>query len=288
MKTLKSQLKQFPFLVNTKRRIWSFYDDSNGVTTLDMLDTFPLYVPNSAGSYKDRARLTAQTINQIFPFLSSFAECVKGKLLTAENIASVPKTDQQKISAAALKERFDFYGSDKATYHNYHHLYGTILCESDAIKNIFEIGIGTNNINVVSNMGLGGKPGATLRAFRDHCVNASIYGADIDKRILFEEERIATYFVDQTDPTTLNRLLASLSKTFDLVIDDGLHSPNANVESLRFGLQIIRKGGWVVVEDIAREAITLWQVVAALLPSRYCPYLFNADGAVVFAVQRLE
>jgi hypothetical protein len=57
---------------------------------------------------------------------------------------------------------------------------------------------------------------------------------------------------------------------------------------LRFGLGIVKKGGWVVVEDIAVEAISLWQVVAALLPKHYEPHLYNADAGIVFAVQRLE
>ena len=68
--------------------------------------------------------------------------------------------------------------------------------------NILEIGLGTNNVDVVSNMGRDGIPGASLRAFRDYLINSKIYGADIDKSILFSEERIETYFVDQTNDTS--------------------------------------------------------------------------------------
>ena len=283
---LKSCLKQFPLLVKIKRGIWSLFAGSRGDTENKIL--FPLYRPHSAGHDEDKAALTIQTINQIFPFLSALSESINGKLLPVEDIAGVPKTDQDRLSARALKERLDFHGSDKATSHNYHLLYGTILRDKDAIENIFELGLGTNQTDIVSTMGAGGKPGASLRAFRDYCSNANVYGADIDKRILFKENRIQTYFVDQTDPKTFGDLLAELPRTFDLVIDDGLHSPDANVESLRFGLGIVKKGGWVVIEDIAGEAISLWQVVAALLPKHYEPHLYNAVGGIVFAVQRLN
>ena len=39
-------------------------------------------------------------------------------------------------------------------------------------------------------MGIKGKPGASVRAFRDYFDKAIIYGADIDSKILFFEKRI--------------------------------------------------------------------------------------------------
>ena len=288
MNVLKSQFKKFPLIVKIKRRIWSSLRGIRDSTTLNILATFPLYLPYSAGTYRDRASLTIQAINQLFPFLGALSKSVNGNVLAIEDITNFPQTEPEKLAVAKLKERLDFYGSDKADRHNYHYLYGAILSEPAKVRNIFEIGLGTNYADVVSNMGVTGKPGASLRAFRDYCPSASIYGADIDKRILFEEERIKTYYVDQTNPATFDKLLPELPRSFDLVIDDGLHSPNANVESLRFGLGIVRQGGWVVIEDIGSEAACIWQVVAALLPSRYRSYLFNADGGVVFAVKRLE
>jgi hypothetical protein len=110
----------------------------------------------------------------------------------------------------ALKALFDHHGSDKANSHNYHILYSSILGDGEKIENIFEIGLGTNNSDVVSNMGSGGKPGASLRAFRDYCPNANIYGADIDSRILFSEERIRTFYLDQTRLDSFQNLLIDL------------------------------------------------------------------------------
>ena len=42
--------------------------------------------------------------------------------------------------------------------------------------------------------------------------NSQIYGADVDKDILFSEERIETFFVDQNDLETLRILQTMLRK----------------------------------------------------------------------------
>ena len=187
-----------------------------------------------------------------------------------------------------LKLLFAKFGSDKSTGHNYHRLYGEILKNKDDISYVLEIGLGTNNLDVVSNMGTRGVPGASLRAFREYLPNATIFGADIDKRILFQEDRIQTYFVDQTDLTSLEALGKNIPDSIDLIIDDGLHSPNANLAVLTFGLKKLKNHGWLVIEDIPERAVPLWEVVAALLPDTFASKLLRDEGGLVFAVQRQE
>lgn len=285
---IKKWLKTFPHVVKLKRIIWSLFGVNSGQTKLNIIWTFPFFVPYSAGNYQDKARLTIEAINQIFPLLSSLAKTLNNKELAVQNIESLSEDQHNKSSSTALKELLDEHGSDKANHHNYHHLYGAILRDKLEIKNIFEIGLGTNNTDVVSNMGSNGKPGASLRAFSDYCTNALVFGADVDKRILFDDKRIKTFFVDQTKSDTFNQILEKIPNNFDLVIDDGLHSPNANIASLEFGLKIVKAGGWVVVEDISEASICLWQTVAALLPNTYEPYIFSANKGGVFAVKRLR
>ena len=94
--------------------------------------------------------------------------------------------------------------SDKSTSHNYHILYSHIFNNIGENINILEIGLGTNNPDLVSSMGVNGRPGASLYSFRDYLPNANIYGADIDRDILFESERIKSCFVDQLDITPFN------------------------------------------------------------------------------------
>jgi hypothetical protein len=101
----------------------------------------------------------------------------------------------------------------------------------------------------MSTMGKRGKPGASLRAFRDFLPNA-------------------------------------VGRDFDLVIDDGLHSPNANIAVLSFGLSRLKPGGWLVVEDIGHAALPLWEVVAHLLPMGFTAHIVISAKRIVFAVQR--
>ncbi len=287
-KSIKAYLKQFQLLVRLKRKVWRLFYRSKEITNIDVLYTFPLYVPKSAGSYTAKAALTIQAINQAIPFLSSIATSVGHKNIHLIDIERFPQSSEDIAAANELKTYLDRYGSDKSNRHNYHHLYGPLLKNRNDIKNVFEVGLGTHNIDVVSTMGQGGKPGASLRAFRDFLHNANIFGADIDRRVLFKEDRIETFYVDQTDEETFEPLRERLPAEIDLIIDDGLHSPNANIQTLKFGLSKVRIGGWVVVEDIIGDAIPVWEVVAALLPTRYESHLFKAEGAIVFAVQRLH
>jgi hypothetical protein len=254
---------------------------------LKVIREFPIFVPNSAGSVKDLSRLTVQAADQTFPFLLDLLSRNGAPAKGPVPIASFVDTAEKKAAADQLRPLFDKFGSDKSTYHDYHLLYGSILSDPESVTTVFEVGLGSNNQDVVSNMvGRGDQPGASLRAFREFLPRAQIYGADIDRRILFQDERISTFFIDQTDPTSFDALGAALPGDCDLIIDDGLHSPNANIATLSFGLGKLKVGGWVVVEDIAPAALPLWQVVAALLPDEYESHVVSAKGALLFTVRR--
>ena len=136
-----------------------------------------------------------------------------------------------------LTELMNYYGSDKGNknnHHNYSEYYSELFFNKrKEVKNFLEIGLGTNDINIASNMGENGSPLASLKAWRDFFENANIYGADIDKKILKNHERIKTYFVDQTDPKTIELLFKNIGiSDFDVILDDGLHDYNANIHVL--------------------------------------------------------
>lgn len=278
-------LRKFYPLLAVKRTLFPNEDGKRGTTKINILRSFPLFIPYSDGSYKDRASFTVQAINETFSRLAQLAESVGHDHVPIEPISAAAKTEADKAAAEELKLILDRSGSDKAR-NDYHHLYGAILANRRQVRRIFEIGLGTNNTDVVSHMTHEGTPGASLRAFRDFCPNAHIWGADVDRRVLFEEDRITTRFIDQTNPATVDALLNELPSAFDLVIDDGLHSPHANIESLRFGLRLVRPGGWVVIEDIGSPALPLWQTVSALLPDMYRARIFDAQGRIIYVVRR--
>jgi SAM-dependent methyltransferase len=229
--------------------------------------------------------LTLLSAAQVFPALSMICNRTRGRALTPITAEQFCKELGAEAEAAELKEIFDSYGCDKSRNHDYHYVYGAVLKSLGPISSMLEIGLGTTNTDVVSNMGKIWVPGNSLRAFREYLPETTIYGADVDNRILFEEERIKTYFVDQTDMSTITALSEKLPGKLDLIIDDGLHAPNANLAILIFALDKLKPGGWLVIEDISEEATPIWKVVSSLLPTQYASHLIEAKGGMVFAVQ---
>ena len=75
------------------------------------------------------------------------------------------------LRALTLKFYFNKYKSDKSLNHNYHLIYGALFPDTNKVKKILEIGLGTNNEKLISNMGKNGSPGASVRAFRDFFKN---------------------------------------------------------------------------------------------------------------------
>ena len=159
-------------------------------------------------------------------------------------------------SSSYLAQLMNKYGSDKGgatNHHNYADYYSTLFSNQRfKIKNFLELGLGTDDKNMASNMSsLSGKPLASVRAWRDYFPNAQIFGADIDIKILKKEERINTFYVDQTDPKTINELFFNIGITnFDIILEDGLHEFNANICFFENSIQYLAKDGTYIIEDV--------------------------------------
>jgi hypothetical protein len=188
--------------------------------------------------------------------------------------------------SASLRNLFDLNKSDKGIGHEYFKIYQPILSLLLSQKKkiqIFEIGIGTNHLDIKSNMGLSGTPGASLRAFRDFNPNINVIGADIDERILFSEERIKTVYLDQEKPSSINLALNSTGEC-DLYIDDGLHNLESNTNSYLSFFNHAKIGSWIVIEDIVNGSneIKVWELMAQLKSHRAHSYLVQSKKALVF------
>jgi hypothetical protein len=296
MKKVIALLRKVPFLVRINHAYYALKKSleltaSNFIYRREISEIKRLgqFAPNTSGYYQGLEKtihdLTILSAAQIFPTMALMADRFRGVSLvpvTAEQFCKDLGASQEAI---ALKKIFDSYGCDKSQNHDYHFVYGAVLKSLGKIDSMLEIGLGTTNTDVVSNMGKIWVPGNSLRAFREYLPGTSIYGADVDKRILFQEERIKTYFVDQTDAVTIKELGEKIPGKLDLIIDDGLHAPNANLAVLAFAIEKLNAGGWVVIEDISEEASSIWKVMSALLPRQYVSYLIEAKGGMVFAVQ---
>ena len=154
------------------------------------------------------------------------------------------------------------HGSDKAhRWHNYTTVYSVLFKGLDN-RNIrlFELGLGTNNPALASTMGAEGRPGASLRGWREIFPKGSVSGADIDRDILFQEDRIKTFYCDQLNSAAIRDLWArpELQEGADVIIEDGLHTFEANISFLEGSLDYLRPGGFYVIEDIVHDTVEQW------------------------------
>jgi hypothetical protein len=177
------------------------------------------------------------------------------------NYRNIHYINNSKNNLSLLCEK---YGSDKGYLdinkstpygwkaHSYSNFYFNLFnhCK-DKVKLIFECGIGTNNLNFPCNMTVNGKPGASLRVWRDYFFNSQVYGADIDKNSLFKEERIETFYVNQLDSNSIAKMWQAINKTnFDIIIDDGLHTYEAAITLFLNSFDKLKNNGMYIIEDI--------------------------------------
>jgi hypothetical protein len=142
------------------------------------------------------------------------------------------------------------------SWHNYTTLYYSLFKNiTDKKLRVFELGIGTNNPNLESNMGIHGRPGASLYGWSEFFPNSKIFGADIDRDILFNTDRIKTFYCDQTKPEVIQNMWAEpeLQDTFDIIIDDGLHFYQANITFFENSIHKINSKGYYIIEDIVKN-----------------------------------
>lgn len=187
--------------------------------------------------------------------------------------------------AVVLRNLFDLYGSDKGSMmqkgspfypweaHTYAEIYASLFghCRGN-VQRVFECGLGTNYSDIPSNMTETGRPGASHRAWREYFPEAEIYGADIDERVLFQDERIHTFAVDQTDEASVRRLWQRIGVTgFDLIIDDGLHTFDAGRVLFENSIDHLAPSGTYVIEDVTSSNLV-----------RFRNYFANKDFFVAF------
>ncbi len=168
-------------------------------------------------------------------------------------------------SITPLCESMCRHGSDKGRgIHNYTKLYNYIFSDfKEHTLNIFEVGLGTNNIKIESNMGPNYNVGASLYGWEEYFTNSNIYGADVDRDILFNKGRIKTYYIDQLNIKSIKTLLDDTLKDvqFDIIIDDGLHKFEANNNFLLNSIHKLKAGGVYIIEDVYEEIINMFKPI---------------------------
>lgn len=212
--------------------------------------------------------MTLETGGQTLEELLELTQTETPKPLPLEALKERVKGTKVEEQELLLSKSFDAYGSDKGSWHGYSYLYSVLLSRIEERPNqvhILEIGLGTNSQDSPSNMGPKGRPGASLRALMGSSKNVVCFGLDIDERVLFSEDRIDTAKVDQLDRKSWQLIPKKpLENKFDLIIDDGLHSPIANVNSLIEALGHLKEHGAFVVEDIPAGSLEVWDIIQSL------------------------
>ncbi len=165
-----------------------------------------------------------------------------------------------------------------SSHHNYTTFYYSIFKNMTKNKlRLFELGLGTNNINILSNMGENGRPGASLYGWAEFFPNAEIFGADIDKDILFNTNRIKTFYCDQTKPDIIKKMWdnSELKDEFDIIIEDGLHTFDANVIFFENSIYKLKTGGFYIIEDLVKNELDLFTNKIKEWEEIYTNYLFK-------------
>jgi len=151
-----------------------------------------------------------------------------------------------------LCEIMNLNGSDKGSgHHNYTRFYDFVFKNiKNEVKYFFELGLGTNNLQIPSNMSGLGNPCGSIRGWKEYFSNAEIFGADIDSDILIQEDRIKTFYCDQTNPSSIKEMSDNFNFKFDVIIEDGLHTFDANRIFLENSIDMLKDGGIFIIEDI--------------------------------------
>lgn len=190
----------------------------------------------------------------------------------------------KKYDESLINSLCDKYGSDKGEVtpisnpynwpsHNYADFYNLAFgLRRNDVRSVVECGLGTNNPDLESSMGVHGKPGASLRLWRDYFPNANVIGCDIDKDILFKEDRITTFYCDQTSSDSIQKFSSDaelLEDSVDIIIDDGLHKFFAGKCFFENMISLLRSDGIYIIEDVTHKDIIQYKEYFAELGETY-------------------
>ena len=98
---------------------------------------------------------------------------------------------------------------------------------------------------------LGISEGGGLLSMRDFFEKSYLWGVDIDKDTFVDSERIVKCdWADQLKTKTLKKNAENFNTKFDLIVDDGWHHPESQINSLISYLPYLSQKGTYIVEDI--------------------------------------
>lgn len=154
------------------------------------------------------------------------------------------------------------WGTDKALY--YAPFYDELLsARRDKVHRVLELGIGHPDLmqGYIEKLGRGPDfkyiRGASLFMWQAYFRKATrIVGLDIEPQTMFQTGRIYTHLVDQRSDDSFRDVIPKLGKNFDLIVEDGLHEPNAQMCALRNLMPLLADSGIYIMEDVCAEHVS--------------------------------
>lgn len=131
--------------------------------------------------------------------------------------------------------------SDKVASHCFQNAYANVLLGKE-ISKLLEIGIFTSETGRTS-----------LHGWAKVFLGAQIFGGDIQSDRLFNEGRIKTCYVDQSDSSSLTALKSEFGDDFDVIIDDASNVYSLTVNTFEALFPALKAGGIYVIENCQPE-----------------------------------
>jgi len=105
-------------------------------------------------------------------------------------------------------------------------------------------------------MGINGIPLASVRGWKRYFKNAKIYGGDVDRNILDNDDGILTNYIDMTNSNSIRDFWNNFDVKMDIILDDGLHEFDANVNLFENSFDKFEK--YYIIEDIGINYLQQW------------------------------
>jgi cephalosporin hydroxylase len=155
----------------------------------------------------------------------------------------------------------NYTGTDKNTLHSYGDLYEDLFTPiRHSSRSILEIGVFS---------------GASLCVWADYFANATVVGLDITlANVCYGKKtpRINMFCMDGTKDNSVALLqdkLGTSSLGFDMILDDGSHQPQHQIDALRIWAPYLNRGGIFVIEDINESCADHVKTELQLIANKY-------------------
>jgi len=153
--------------------------------------------------------------------------------------------------------------TDKSWRHQYLHVYEALFEPiRSKVKTVLEIGI---------------FDGWSHKMWKDYFPKATIYGLDIDNRVMedLDMERLSFQFCNAYTSECVESFSGT---TFDVIVDDGPHTLDSQAFCVANYSKLLSKNGILVVEDIPNYDWT--STLAESVPEDLKPYCYIIDRRI--------